>query len=75
MPDKYSRQSRIFRDLEIQDVCRVAIDDEGVRMDFCRVIHDHERRSLLVIENLIVAMRSALHIVSYLLVGRIRAGD
>jgi hypothetical protein len=29
MPDKYSRQSRIFRDLEIQDVCRVAIDDEN----------------------------------------------
>jgi hypothetical protein len=29
---------------------RVPIEDEGVRMDFRRVIHDHERRLLLVAE-------------------------
>jgi hypothetical protein len=30
---------------------RVSIDDEGVRMDFCWVMDDHERRLLLGIEN------------------------
>jgi hypothetical protein len=29
MPDKYSWQSRMFRDLEIRDVYHVVIDDEN----------------------------------------------